>query len=65
VAKTKNPPAVKEMKILPVAIVAVVCYTVGMIHGRWQVLSRIEDYLIQIEKNESTLDRKIPTPNFI
>jgi uncharacterized membrane protein YqjE len=53
------------MKILPVAIVAVVCYTVGMIHGRWQVLSRIEDYLIQIEKNESTLDRKIPTPNFI
>jgi len=57
------------MRILPVAIISVACYAAGVIHGRWQVLSQFESYLNQIqpnfEKNERTLDRKIPTPNFI
>jgi hypothetical protein len=57
------------MNALPVVIIAIACYTAGMIHGRWQVLSQVEIYFNQIqpnfEKNERTLDRKVPPANFI
>lgn len=57
------------MKILPVVIIAIACYAAGMMHGQWLALSRIENYLNLLElnykQNERTLDRKIPSPNFI
>lgn len=57
------------MNIIAVVIVAVACYTAGMIHGEWRTLANIESYINQsttkLNDHERTLDRKVPPANFI
>jgi hypothetical protein len=56
------------MNIIAVVIIAVACYTAGMIHGEWRTLANIESHINQQTKlndYERTLDRKVPPKNFI
>lgn len=57
------------MNIISIVIIAVACYTAGMIHGEWRTLANIESHIIQsttkINEHERTLDRKISPKNFI
>lgn len=44
------------MRLLPVAIIAVACYTAGMIHGEWRIVDKLIEFQKIGEKYERTLD---------